>query len=265
MKRPKSEPSGQMNAAGPIPLFAEPSRAPVEQKQERLYAAIERAQTFMHKRTSPGKTMASIRRYFPDPRYFMESSRQAMDAAGLSRLDGFYYAMIPDLTRTCLSQQWGAVPDLSTLSKMVRYLRTLYIGVHVECFYLVLLNRSGRLIRSVLLQKGDADSTPFYLGKVLSTALLEGAKYIVLAHNHPCGTLYPSREDLICTLKAQSAVASLNIPLLDHIIVVPDGAISIREAGLISRLLWNAVNPTSRLVQEWLDIELLVEPSDAQN
>lgn len=235
------------------------SDAPYEEKCERLYAAIEDAQATLHKKVSPQAVMAAVRRWFPEPAHFIESSRQELRKAGLAQLDAFYYSMIPNLTRTVLSQQWGERPELGALSRMAAYLQTLYVGVHVECFYLVLLGRTGQLIRPVMLHRGAVDSAPFYLSQVLSAALKEDARYIVLAHNHPGGTRRPSTEDLRCTLRALEAVAPLRIPLLDHIIVVPDGAVSIREAGLIPELAWTAAAPGSRLVREWLDVELLVD------
>ena len=103
-----------------------------------------------------------------------------------------------------------------------------------------------------MLQKGEVDNAPFYLGQLLSTALMEEARYIVLAHNHPGGTRQPSREDLACTLRALNAVAPLKLPLLDHVIVVRDGAISLRASGAIPELLWTAPAPNSRIVREWL-------------
>ena len=229
----------------------------LDEKRENLYRAIERAQAFLHKREDPGERMAQVRRLYPAPRYFLESTRKAMTRAGFCDLDAFYYAMIPALTRTSLSQRWGVNPTLDTLERMSRYLRTLYIGVHEEQFYLMLLNRQGRLIRAALLQKGAADSAPFYLGQLLSTALTEGAKFIVLAHNHPRGTLKPSKEDIYCTLRTLNAVAPLKMPLLDHVIVVRSGTVSIRQSGRIPDILWTAPGQGSRIVQGWLDAEAL--------
>ena len=205
--------------------------------------------------------MALIRRGYPAPLYFIESNRQALTRLGLPRLDAFYYSMIPGLTRTALSQRWGMKPRLDALSKMAQWLGTLYIGVHVECFYLILLDRQGRLIRPVLLQRGAVDATPFYLGQVLSAALAEDARFIVLAHNHPGGTRRPSKEDLMCTLRTLNAVAPLKIPLLDHIIVVRDGAVSIRESGLIPEILWTAPAPNTAIVKNWLNGETLLDES----
>lgn len=228
-----------------------------DEKRERLYRAIERAQAFMHKRVPPDEMMQLVRGRFPAPVYFLESSRFALMQAGLSRLDAYYYSMIPNLARTAACQERGLRPMLNTVSRMAEYLQALYIGVHEERFYVVLLNNNGRLIRSALLQKGNEDSAPFYLRPVLYTALQDAAKYIVLAHNHPRGTLRPSREDLLCTLRALNAVAAAQIPMLDHIIIARHRAVSIRDTGLIPEMLWTVTAPRSKLMREWLDVDLL--------
>lgn len=222
------------------------------QRREALYDAIEQTQAFMHKRASTDAFMKKLHHSYPAPLYFLESSRQALERAGVSRLDAFYYALIPALTRTCMSQQWGAKPRLDNVGAMGEYLKTLYVGVHVECFYLVLLDRAGKLIRPVLLQRGGVDNAPFYLRQLLAAALQGEARFIVLAHNHPSGTKRPSNEDLRCTLQALEAFAPLRIPLLDHIIVVGDAVVSIRQAGLLPGMLWTASQPNSRIVNGWL-------------
>ncbi len=222
------------------------------QRREALFHAIEATQAFMHKRASTDGFMDNLRRRYPAPLYFLESSRQALERAGVSRLDAFYYALIPSLTRTCMSQQWGVRPRLDNIGAMGEYLKTLYVGVHVECFYLILLDRAGKLIRSVLLQRGGVDNAPFYLRQLLAAALQEQAKFIVLAHNHPGGTRRPSNEDLRCTLQALEAFAPLRIPLLDHVIVAGDAVVSIRDCGMLPNILWTVAQPGSRIVNGWL-------------
>ncbi len=230
-----------------------------EEKQARLYRAIERAQAFMHKRVPPDAMLDLIRGRFPSPSCFLESSRVALMQAGVPKLDAYYYSMIPNLTRTVECQVNGTRPMLDTVSRMAEYLGALYIGTHVETFYLVLLNNNGRLIHPVLLQKGGGDSAPFYLRPLLFAAIRDGAKYIVLAHNHPRGTLRPSREDLLCTLRTLNAVVPLQLPMLDHIIIARRRAVSIRETGLIPDVLWTLSAPGSRIMREWLDADLLHE------
>jgi len=233
-------------------LAAGERRASVDCRKETLYRAIERAQSFMHKQVPADAFMENVRRHYPAPLYFVESNRKALERAGLSRLDAFYYAMIPALTRTSLSQQDGARPRLDSIGAAERYLRTLYVGIHVECFYLLLLDRQGRLIRAALLQKGGVDNTPFYLNQLLAVALQEEARFLILAHNHPGGTRRPSKEDLRCTLRALEALMPLRVPMLDHFIVAGNDVISIRGTGMIPEMLWTAAHPGSRLVSGWL-------------
>ena len=233
----------------------EPTKLPIEQKKENLYRAIGRAQAFMRGEESAAAVTSVARERYPAPLYFIESNRWALERAGLSRLDAFYYAMIPSLTRTSLSQQWGTNPRLDRLGRMARYLKALYVGVHVECFYLILLDRAGRLIRPVMLQRGGVDNAPFYLGQVLSASLQENARFIVLAHNHPGGTRRPSQEDVKCTLRALNAFAPLRIPLLDHLIVAGDAVLSIRASASVPDVLWTGLQPNSRIVKGWLEAE----------
>ena len=206
------------------------SSAPLNQKREAMYRAIEQTQAFMHKRTPTDAFMERLRRRYPTPVFFVESSRKALERAGVPRLDAFYYALIPALTRTCMSQQWGMHPRLDNLDAMGEYLKTLYLGVHVECFYLVLLNRMGKLIRPVLLQRGGVDNAPFYLRQLLSAALEE---------------------------QAREAFAPLRIPLLDHIIIAGEAVVSIRQIGLLPNMLWTAAQPGSKIVNGWLNAKNL--------
>lgn len=229
-----------------------PSGAPSEEKRQALYNAIEATRAFLHRSEPTEDFMEDLRRRYPAPRYFLESSSQTLELAGLSRSDAFYYSLIPALTRTGLSQQWGANPRLDSLAQIRDYLRALYVGVHVECCYLIMLDRQGRLLRPELLQRGAVDNAPFYLGQVLTAALREDARFLVLAHNHPGGTRRPSREDLICTLRTLNAFQSLRVPLLDHVIVVDDDVVSIRQTGLIPAMLWQAALPGNRIVEDWL-------------
>ncbi len=236
-----------------LPPGFEDSGTPLPERKERLYRAVARVQAFLHGEEAQDALPDALRLRYPAPRYLLESGRRALERTGFSRQDAFYYALIPALTRTSLSQRWGARPLLGDACAMSEYLRMLYVGLHGECFYLVLLDRQCRLIRPVMIQRGGHDDAPFYLGRLLDAALNGGARHVVLAHNHPRGTPFPSREDVHCTLRALNAFAPLEIPLLDHMIVVGDRVISIRGMGLIPEVLWRGISPADKAVNGWLD------------
>jgi len=69
--------------------------------------------------------------------------------------------------------------------------------------------------------------------EVVLRALHHGAASVVLAHNHPSGSLTPSRADEALTQTLKSALALIDVRVLDHIIVAPGGALSMAEKGLV--------------------------------
>lgn len=224
----------------------------------RLYDGVEDAlEHAIIKKLPPGEQMERIRFRYPSPVFFIESNEYMLRQTGLGNADAFYFSMIPGLARFVTQEAFGEKPKLNTLSRMARYLKSLYIGVHVECFYAILLDARGGLITSVLVGRGTVDSAPFDLGRMLSLLIEHGAKAVVLCHNHPGGTLKPSREDLHCTLRALAATATISLPLLDHIIIAGNRAVSIRDSGYIGADLWVMQGPNKKLVREWVDVDLL--------
>lgn len=228
-----------------------------EDRNERLFNAVETALVHLHKKQSPAEQMDVLRSRYDSAMYMLESNSHMLASAGLSRADALYFSAIPAITRRCRKDEFGDKPRLNTVSVMAEYLKGFFVGIHVEHFYMVCLDKNGRHIDTVLLQRGGDDSAPFYLGQMLSVAVRKGASAVVLCHNHPGGTLRPSQEDLACTLEAMNALASTNIVLLDHIIIAGKQPVSIRECGLILAHLWMSQDMKGSLNRNWLDKDLL--------
>lgn len=225
---------------------------------ERLYDCVEDALSHaLIKKMPPEEQMRRIRFRYPSPSFFIQSNEHMLRQAGLGNSDAFYFWMIPGLARYVSRESFGKKPRLNTLSKMAEYLKSLYIGVHVECFYVILLDTYGGLIRTALVGRGTVDSAPFDMGRMLSLIVEHGAKAVALCHNHPSGTLRPSEEDIQCTLRALAATATINVPLLDHIIIAKSRAVSIRDSGYISAELWLMQGPKKKMVSDWVDVDLL--------
>lgn len=230
----------------------------LENINERLYDSVEDALSHaMARRLDPREQMRRIRFRYPAPAFFIESNEYMLRQAGVGNADAFYFWMIPGLARYAAREGFGQKPRLNTLSRMAEYLKSLYIGVHVECFYAILLDSRGGLIRAELVGRGTVDSAPFDMGKMLSLVVEHEAKAVVLCHNHPGGTQRPSREDIQCTLSALAATATISIPLLDHVIVAKNRAVSIRDGGYIAADLWMMQGPGKKLVRDWVDVDLL--------
>jgi len=69
---------------------------------------------------------------------------------------------------------------------------------------------------------------------LMRAAVAHDARYIVLAHNHPSGTVWPSAQDVVATRRMHRLFAALGLTLVDHVVVAGDGlAFSFRMAGLV--------------------------------
>ncbi len=93
-----------------------------------------------------------------------------------------------------------------------------------ELFYLLLLNRTNSVLGWIKLSSGGTAGTVVDPKMVFALALQFNANSIVLSHNHPSGNIKPSEIDLELTKRIHQASQLLEIKLLDHIIITPDGA-----------------------------------------
>ena len=101
-----------------------------------------------------------------------------------------------------------------------------------ECRVLM-LRQNHSIIGSVLVSKGGLTGTAVDVREVLRHALLNRAVGIVLCHNHPSGNLTPSTEDNRLTRSVAEACRTMNIQLVDHVIVADTGYYSYSEQGKI--------------------------------
>lgn len=103
----------------------------------------------------------------------------------------------------------------------------------VEQFKILFLNRSNKVICLYNLSTGGITGTVADPRLIFTAALKANAVAILLAHNHPSGSLKPSRADEELTQKIKSAGAFLDIKVLDHIILAEDAYFSFADEGLL--------------------------------
>jgi len=124
-------------------------------------------------------------------------------------------------------------PTLNNYRKVIDYCRTLAGHREVEEFHLLFVNRRNQLIADELHQQGTVSHTPAYPRQICIRALELQATAIILSHNHPAGCPEPSKADIDTTGRIRDALKTIEVTLLDHVIVTPDGALSFRERGLL--------------------------------
>lgn len=102
-----------------------------------------------------------------------------------------------------------------------------------EVFAVMFLDVQLRLLSYEEMFRGTVTQTAVYPREIAKRALELNAVTVVLAHNHPSGSLEPSRQDEHLTGQIKDALAVLEIRVLDHLIVGSNGHLSFRERGLL--------------------------------
>lgn len=104
-----------------------------------------------------------------------------------------------------------------------------------EVFEVAYLDSAARLLRDGIerLETGTIDRATVYPRKVMEAALRRGAAALVFAHNHPNDDVTPSKQDKLITEALVLAATTLNIEVLDHLIVSSDNVFSFRKEGLL--------------------------------
>lgn len=103
----------------------------------------------------------------------------------------------------------------------------------VEEFKVLLLNRSNKVLGVLDASSGGITGTVADPRIILTAAIKANAVGIVLSHNHPSGSLKPSRADEELTVKIKEAARFLDMTVLDHIIITSEGYYSFADEGLL--------------------------------
>ncbi|QSX30371.1 DNA repair protein RadC [Shewanella cyperi] len=103
-----------------------------------------------------------------------------------------------------------------------------------EVFALLLLDSQHRLIQFVELFRGTIDAASVYPREVVALVLEKKAAAVILCHNHPSGVAEPSQADRRITERLKNALATIDVPVLDHMVVGDREIVSFAERGWIS-------------------------------
>ena len=122
---------------------------------------------------------------------------------------------------------------LCSPSSVRDYLRLALNGKEREEFWCVYLDAQHRVIAFESLFVGTLTQTSVYPREVVKYSLAHNAAAVIFAHNHPSGIAEPSHADELLTRTLKSALALVDVKVLDHFIVAGAGGISFAERGLL--------------------------------
>ena len=125
-----------------------------------------------------------------------------------------------------------------TPEQMADFLRPLYLDTPNERIYAMCFDQHNNLIACRVVSDGDIDSSYLDVRQLASIVLEVKAKKVVLSHNHPNGTLRPSKGDCDITTTARDLLELLKVQLVDHIIITDESYVSMVKSPKFVHLIY---------------------------
>lgn len=136
-----------------------------------------------------------------------------------------------EIGRRKAMQELPEKPKISRSRDIFAVMQNIIGDLNVEEFWVLFLNQGNFVVKKELIGRGGISYVAVDVRIIMKIALEEYATGIILAHNHPSGTLNPSRVDNILTEKVKTAARTLDIELLDHLILNQKSYFSFADEG----------------------------------
>ena len=142
-------------------------------------------------------------------------------------------AAVIEMARRALAQKLAAAPVFDSPQAVKDYLQLHLGSLPHEVFAVLFLDGQHKLLGLERLFTGTLGQTSVYPREVVKRALARNAGAVILAHNHPSGVAEPSRADEFLTQTLKSALALVDVRVLDHLVIGQGQVVSFAERGLL--------------------------------
>jgi DNA repair protein RadC len=161
------------------------------------------------------------------------SIKQLMDFKGIGEAKAISIVAALELGRRRRGEDALQKKKITSSTSVFELMQPIIGELQHEEFWIIYLNNSNKVILKNQLSKGGITGTLVDVRLVLKHALEVGATGLILAHNHPSGTLKPSEADKQITNKLKMASGNLDIKVLDHVIVTEKAYFSFADENLL--------------------------------
>ncbi len=186
-----------------------------------------------HRDTKPyAKKLLSV---FKNARSVLEADLNSLKTLGeLPPQSALHLKAVGDVGRLAQTEEFKRGRVIAGPEDVVAFLREQIGGRPREIFAAVFLDHRNHLLSFETLQEGTVDHTAVYPREILKKALDLHATGLILAHNHPGGSLEPSEGDQQLTRQVATAARAMGVTVHDHLILTAEGHFSFRQTGLLA-------------------------------
>ena len=122
-------------------------------------------------------------------------------------------------------------PELSTATRIYNHMHPLMQDLDVEEFWVLFMNQNFRLIKKLRIAHGGISEVSVDVRIIIREAVLCNTTIMTVCHNHPSGSIAPSRQDDALTLQIKKACELMRIHFMDHVIITDGHYYSYHEDG----------------------------------
>lgn len=159
------------------------------------------------------------------------SRREIMQTKGIGSAKALQIEAVMELIRRYSLEHVGKRVRIGTSRDIYGVMKPEIANLDHEEIWAVFMNRKNDVIEKKCITKGSAIASLFDLKRIMKDAILCEAQAIAMAHNHPSGNLLPSQQDIDITKRLKRACEMMDIKMVDHLIVTPDGYYSFSDEG----------------------------------
>jgi DNA repair protein RadC len=141
---------------------------------------------------------------------------------------------VGELAKRCISRENEDRTKITKPSAVFELIRPRVLGKDKEILFLISLDLNQKLIKTNIVSIGTLSQTLSDCREVLRAGLINNAVSIIVAHNHPSGSVSPSKEDKYFTKQLAKAAPMVGLVLLDHVILTSDSFFSFKSEGLLN-------------------------------
>ena len=194
------------------------------------YELLELLLTFaIHRRDTKQLAKTLLNRYKTISAVCATPVEQLQRIKGLGRKSASLLTLVGNIQAVCLKERFERGSCITHWRDIETYLRMTFGYRSDEYVAALFLDGANRVIQTEVVAEGTVNQCALYPRRILEHALHYHAVSFIVAHNHPGGTPTPSESDWRITERLFTAGSSLDIALLDHILVCSDNVISLRE------------------------------------
>lgn len=199
------------------------------------YDMVELLLTYCIQRRDVKPIARELLKRFKDIGGIMDAELQELcEAEGMGENSALLFKLLRDLCVRYLECQVKNTDVISSPDQLQNYARMKLSEFPDEVMMLICLNTKNHVIHSEIISRGTIDYAVIYPRNVAADALRKKAAGVIIIHNHPSGVTLPSKADKKFTEDVRFALKSLEIRLLDHLIVSRTDAFSFVDHGLLN-------------------------------